>query len=428
MDIFESIGPGFINALTVFNNVWHQGWFIFVPIVLFYMMAWYWKDYTIVQFVKNINFVNLEINIPAENEQSPKVMEEFFNALHSVQTNPNFLDRFWRGKIQEWYSLEIVGLGGAAHFIVRCPDYFKDSVEAHLYAQFPEIEITQVEDYAKDFPDDFYNKGLDLFGADIVLVKEDFYPIRTYPDFEHQMTQRIIDPISTAAEVMNKLRPDEQLWVQFIIRPVMTDWAEKGLEFAKNLMGQDTPKPNPAVLEALSKAGEFAGTVATGGATGENGDQENFPTSMFLMPPGQRRVVENVERNVSKLAFEFKARLLYVGSKETFDKNRFKGVMGAFKQFNSYDMNGFKPEMKTFTKVNYFFKNPRVKARKKILLDGYKHRSFVKGPKAQILTTEALASVFHIPDITVKAPSIERTLAKKGSAPSNLPLSEIPSK
>ena len=122
-----------------FTALWPEGWFVFVTISLFYMLAWYWPDYMVTQFVKGINFINLEISVPSENEQSPKVMEEFFNALHSVQTNPNFLDRFWKGKIQEWYSVEIVGLGGDVHFIVRCPDYVKDAVEAHLYAQFPDV-------------------------------------------------------------------------------------------------------------------------------------------------------------------------------------------------------------------------------------------------------------------------------------------------
>ena len=50
----------------------------------------------VTQFIKDINFINLEFSVPTENEQSPKVMEEFFNSLHSVQTNPNFLDRFSR--------------------------------------------------------------------------------------------------------------------------------------------------------------------------------------------------------------------------------------------------------------------------------------------------------------------------------------------
>ncbi len=424
MEILDSVGQGFQNSFAVFNSVWREGWFIFVPIVLFYMMAWYWKDYMVTQFVKSINFINLEISVPPENEQSPKVMEEFFNALHSVQTNPNFLDRFWKGKIQEWYSIEIVGLGGDVHFIVRCPDYFKDAVEAHLYAQFPDVEIKQVDDYAEKFPADFEKAGLDLFGADMVLVNKDFYPIRTYPNFEHQMTQRIIDPIATAAEVMNKLNPDEQLWVQFVIRPVMTDWAMEGQKFAKELMGQDVPKPNPVVLEALSKAGEFAGTLA--GAGGGEGASEEFPTSMFLIPPNERKVVENIERNVSKLAFQFKGRLMYLGNAETFDKNRFKAIMGSYKLFNTYDMNGFKPYKNTFTRVDYFFKKPRVRVRKNLLLKAYKTRSFTKGPAPQILTTESLASLFHIPDITVKTPRLERTMAKKGSAPTNLPLTEVP--
>lgn len=422
MEFLESINLGLINAFDTFDVIWREGWFVFVPVVLFFMMTWYWKEYMTTQFILGINFINLEITVPAQNEQSPKVMEEFFNALHSIQTTPNFLDRFWKGKIQEWYSVEIIGIDGHVHFIIRTPDYFKDSVEAHLYAQFPDVEIREVEDYAQAFPDDFKKQGLDLFGADIVLTNEDFYPIKTYPNFEHQMTQRIIDPVATAAEVMNKLKPGEQIWLQFVIRPVMTDWPKEGQEFVKDLMGQAASQPSKPVVSALSKAGEFASTISGPAEAAE----EAFPTSAFLMPPGERKVIENVERNVSKLAFQFKARLVYLGREELFDKNRFKAIMGVMKQFNTYDMNGFKPFKNTFTRVDYFFKNQRVLSRQKRLLKGYKIRSMVMGPGAKILTTESLASIFHIPDITVKAPLMERTLAKKGSAPPNLPIREMP--
>lgn len=387
------------------------------------MMYWYWLEYMAGEFIKSIKWINLSIDVPAENEQSPKVMEEFFTAIHSIQTKPNFLDRFWKGKLQEWFSVEIVGIDGQVKFIVRCPDYYKDLVEAHLFAQFPDVEVHLIEDYAQAIPDKFKEAGYDLFGAEMVLTNKDFYPIRTYPFFEHQLTQRIIDPVSTMAEVMNKLHKGEQIWIQFTIRPVMTDWAEKGREFAKKLMGQEVHVPNPAILEALGKAGDVASTVA--GIGGESaGAEESLPTAAFLMAPGERKVVEAVERNVAKLAFEFKCRLVYIAQKPVFDKRRFNSTMGVFKQFNSYDMNGFKPYKRTFTKVEYFFPKPRVFARQRALLKGAKTRSWAIGTKPAILSTESLASIFHIPHLTVKAPSMTKTLSKKGSAPTNLPIAD----
>jgi hypothetical protein len=413
--------PG--GIIQVFSLVWREAWFIFVPAILIYMMYWYWMEYMSGEFVKEIPFVLLAFDTPTENEQSPKVMEEFFNAIHSIQTNPNFLDRFWKGKVQEWFSLELVGIDGHVRFIIRTPAYFKDLVEAHLYAQFPEVEIHEVDDYTEAIPDDFKKAGLDLFGTDMVLTNKDFYPIRTYPFFEHQMTQRIIDPISTVAEVMNKLKPGEQLWMQFQIRPVMTDWAHKGRDFAHELMGKEIKAPTPKLLEFAGKVGDVATSLTGFGGEGEG--SEDFPAAAFLIPPGERKVIEGVERNVSKLAFEFKSRVLYVAQKPLFDKRRFNAIMGAFKQFNSYDMNGFKPYKRTITKVDYFLKDPRVAYRQRKLLKGYKKRTWVLGPEPKILTSESLASIFHIPHLTVKAPHITRTMAKKGSAPDNLPFVDL---
>jgi len=424
MNFLDGLSTSTPQAFQIFTTIWREAWFVLVPIALFYMFYWYWMEYMSGEFVKNIRWVNLAITVPPDNEQSPKVMEEFFNAIHSIQTNPNFLDKFWKGKVQEWFSLEIVGIDGNVMFIVRTPDYYKDLVEAHLYAQFPNVEVAEVEDYSRDIPTDFKKAGYDLFGCELVLTNKDFYPIRTYPNFEHQMTQRIIDPISTVAEVMNKLKAGEQLWVQITIRPVMTHWVEKGQEFVKELMGQEVKAPTPKVLEALSKAGEVASSPIIGGEASES--FEEFPAAAFLMAPGERKVVENVERNISKLAFEFKSRVIYIGKKDVFKKPRFNSIIGAFKQFNSYDMNGFKPYKRTFTKVDYFFRDVRVAYRQRQLLKGYQFRSWVIGAAPKILTTESLASLFHIPDITVKAPRLPRTLAKKGSAPSNLPIADLP--
>lgn len=424
MNFLDSLPTSTAQSLQVFLTVWREGWFVFVPAVLFYMVYWYWIEYMTGEFVHNIRWVNLAITVPPDNEQSPKVMEEFFNALHASHSKRNFVDTFWKGSVQEWFSLEIVGIDGDVQFIIRTPDYFKDLVEAHLYAQFPSVEIKEVPDYAEQFPNDFEKQGLDLFGAEMVLTDEDYYPIRTYPSFEHQMTQRIIDPISTVAEVMNKLGPGEQIWVQILIRPELEDWATKGQEFAKKLMGQENPAPTPKLLEALSKTGEIATAPIVGGEATD--EYEAFPSGAFLMPPNERKVVENVERNVSKLAYQFKTRVIYLAKKDVFKKPRFNSIIGAFKQFNSFDMNGFKPYKPTFTRADYFVFPWRVRRRKARMLKGYKWRSFILGVGHKNISSEGLASMFHIPDITVKAPRLPRTLAKKGSAPANLPVADLP--
>jgi hypothetical protein len=39
-----------------------------------------------------------------------------------------------------------------------------------------------------------------------------------------------------------------------------------------------------------------------------------------------------------------------------------------------------------------------------------------------VMSTEELATVFHFPDMNVLAPSLTRVEAKRGGAPSNLPI------
>jgi hypothetical protein len=39
-----------------------------------------------------------------------------------------------------------------------------------------------------------------------------------------------------------------------------------------------------------------------------------------------------------------------------------------------------------------------------------------------LLSTEELATLFHIPDMSVTAPNLNRVVAKRGGAPTNLPI------
>jgi hypothetical protein len=39
-----------------------------------------------------------------------------------------------------------------------------------------------------------------------------------------------------------------------------------------------------------------------------------------------------------------------------------------------------------------------------------------------VMSSEELATVFHLPDMNVLAPSLTRVEAKRGGAPSNLPI------
>jgi len=127
-------------------------------------------------------------------------------------------------------SLEIVSIGGYTQFIIRVPITHKDIVEAAIYAQYPKAEISEVEDYAERHKGlTFPSEERDLWGTEFVCGKPSPYPIRTYPSFEHTLTQQFADPMAQILEVFNKINKDEELWMQIIITPIKEGWKKKGI-------------------------------------------------------------------------------------------------------------------------------------------------------------------------------------------------------
>ena len=104
--------------------------------------------------------------------------------------------------------------------------------------------------------------------------------------------------------------------------------------------------------------------------------------------------------------------------------------MGTFfsviKQFGSGNSNSFKPSKAATVKANYAFAKRRIIMKKNKIIKAYKTRSTWRGMKSFILNSEELATLYHFPAFTIKAPLLKRTESKKGEPPSFLPLdSEI---
>ena len=139
------------------------------------------------------------------------------------------------------------------------------------------------------------------------------------------------------------------------------------------------------------------------------------------LSPMERDVLKAVETNLGKVQFSTKGRCLYVARRENFDMSiGVSSIWGALKQFGDSNLNGFKPgELKT-SKHYDFFKKERLDHVQRKLYRRYKSRS--RDGYKTVLSSEELATIFHLPDINVLAPAMTRVEAKRGGAPSNLPI------
>ena len=145
---------------------------------------------------------------------------------------------------------------------------------------------------------------------------------------------------------------------------------------------------------------------------------------MAHLTPGQRDVVLAIEKNIAKLGFKTIIRELYWTKKDEFSKDKTAAVGGFFKQFNTQNLNGFKPNKKISPGWAKVLKKRREPAQKRHLVDMYKKRYFPFddfSKRGFVFNTEELATIFHIPIKFVKVERMPKIEAKKGGPPTELP-------
>ena len=145
----------------------------------------------------------------------------------------------------------------------------------------------------------------------------------------------------------------------------------------------------------------------------------------FRLSPGQKKVLEALENNIGKQMFLTRMRHLYVSKRAVFSKTTgVSSFIGAIKQFNDFNLNSVKPDGGTKTYANYIFTEERLRFRQRRLLRRYRNRDSDPQSTRFMLSTEELATIFHIPDMAVTAPTLTRVAARRGGAPMNLPIQE----
>jgi hypothetical protein len=398
-------------------------WFIILPPLFYYLFKDLWMLHIQDEFFGSADWVLLEIIPPKNIEKSPKLMEALFVGFAGVEKAFNAVELYIKGAFTDYMSLEIVGDSGNVHFYIRTMKKYRHLVEAHLYAQYPNVEMIEVSDYVDNVPRIIPNSQWDIWGSDLEFTKNAAYPIKTYQKFEETVTGKMIDPLAGLIETVGKLGPNQKMWLQWIIRPTSAKWANsEGKAIADKLKGREEVKEGIAerlwqdvvdvfsnLIKALSSPIEFEITQK----------KEQQPLE-FRLSPGERDTLKSLEENLGKVQFYVKSRFIFVGRRENFDRGvGINSFFGAMKQFGDENLNGFKPNADSKTAAFHFLVQPRLNYLQHKILRRYRNRS-MDGVKL-VMSSEELATVFHLPDMNVLAPALQRVEATRGGAPVNLP-------
>ena len=337
--------------------------------------------------VLNVDSVLLMLEIPRENDKKELAAEQLFASLHGILRDKQELRN--SGGVQEHLSFEIVSTAGQIRFYVWTPKVLQSFVEGQIYSQYPTVQIYKMnEDYVDD-----RGKYPVTYSAELGLVDNEALPIKTFDNFE-------VDPLAGITGTLAKLSPDksEELWIQILARPIADDWhrstTDKWVEQVKSgkkpLFGSGIDWV--WIIEAFA-----ALFRPPAGGTGSE-------VKVELSERDKTRIAK-AEEKATKLGYEVKIRLAYLGQNQTDAKLNMQALVGTFKQYNSTNLNGFKQIGGSFNPAD---------------LDGYKMRQFTS--RGFILNISELASVYHLPHTSVETPNIVWATSKTAEPPSQLPV------
>ncbi|MBI4691870.1 MAG: hypothetical protein HY773_00265 [Candidatus Terrybacteria bacterium] len=374
--------------------------YLWLPVILFLIFWGLWLYYIRARFISKLDWTLLEIKLPREITKSPKAMEIVLNMLHQTRDG-NLYERYWLGWLRAWFSLEIASINGEVRFFIYTQRFFRNLVEAQIYAQYPDVEITEVDDYTKMTFTDGFDKDWGCWGTEFDLTAEDAYPIKTYVDYGlHELAtkeEQKNDPITSMIEFLGSLKEGEQVWLQILVRATKKDWKEEGKKLVDKIMKEAKGEPKEGEIEM----------------------------GIFKLTPGQTEVIKAIERDVSKLGFDVGIRVMYLARKDKFNNVNKVSIIGVMKQFNALNLNGFKPVRLSDLDYQWQLKKIRDPIRRKKILDAFRQRSYFYPPydhTSFILNTEELATIFHFPGRVAETPTLGRIEAKKGEPPPNLPI------
>lgn len=409
-----------ILILTILKKTWWL-WFFVILFPLFVSLWLYWRQEL---YKKRLSFTVLEVKVPRETLKSPQAMEQILYTFYTLRNAPSdLMSKYWKGEVTKWFSLEIVSFGGEVHFYIRMPSEYRNNIEATFFSNYPDAELAEVDDYVSRFPSTVREarlRSVNIWGTEFILTKEEGYPIKTYTHFENQSEEKQFDPISGFLEVLSKVKPEEIISTQIIIAAGDPKWGEKYAH----------------IISDLRKA-----PTTTVESTGPEGGKKEVPLPRSR---GQTEALEAVEGNISKPAFDTLIRVLYLAPQEIFsDSYARSALLGAFNQYSSLNLNGFKQNSDASSKTGgwswpHASKTKRNMYREQRMLYNYRKREIPPetfmgklitsypanlnfASKRFKMNTEGIATLFHLPTVSVlTAPHMIRVESRKTGPPAGL--------
>ncbi len=230
---------------------------------------------------QSLEYVLLQITMPANNEIKIDAAEQMFASLSSLKKG-GFLKFL---KLQPHFTLEIIAKNEDIRFYASVHKKIRDMFEKQLNAAYPSAEILEVPEY-----NIFTTNGRVAF-AELEMKDSVFRPLTNYRDLP-------TDPLSAITSAMARLAEGESAAIQIVVSPADGKWRSLGKSF-------------------ISK-------------TKKN---ESDPQKANFKVDG--KTLEAIENKISKPGFETTIRLVVCSSSVEAAQAHLGNLKSAFSQFSS---------------------------------------------------------------------------------------------
>ena len=264
--------------------------------------------------VLNVDSVLLMLEIPRTNDKKELAAEQMFASLHGILRDKAELKN--SGGVQEHLSFEIVSTAGQIRFYVWVPKVLQSFVEGQIYAQYPTVQIYKMED---DYVDTRVNYPVN-YTAELGLIDNDALPIKTFDTFE-------VDPLAGITGTLAKLSPDksEEMWIQILTRPIPDNWHKSTTDkwIARAKSGKKSLLGDTGI--DWTWLAEVGGALFRPPAGGTGSEAPKVELSERV-----KTQIAKAEEKATKLGYEVKIRLAYLGQTEIDAKLNMQALVGTF--------------------------------------------------------------------------------------------------
>lgn len=294
---------------------------------------------------------------------------------------------------QRHIAFEIIAQDKEIFFYLGVPITLLDMVEKMLASQYPDSVIEEAEEH-NIFSQDWKKMG--ICGGELKLYRQFIYPIKTYKKIE-------AEPLEAITNTLGKLEPGEGTAIQILIRPVHQMKMRKGRSAVRKSQNQHY--------------GGGALSIVRDGLFSKNPSQ--MPQQPVKLTAMEEEINKAIEEKAGKPSFETIIRFIVSTGTPHRSETILAELQGAFAQFNDQNTNSFRFRResninKLVTDYIFRFFEHKLFSVKRIFFGNFiGHKN--------ILNTEELASIFHLPNYLISSPGIKWLPAKRVETPIDLP-------